>query len=43
MDPDLDPDLDAAPDPTPDPTLFFGDFKDAKKKILFFIIFSNLT
>jgi hypothetical protein len=39
MDPDLDPDLDAAPDPTPGPTLFFSDFKDAKKNILFLIFF----
>jgi hypothetical protein len=27
------------PDPTPDPTPFFIDFKDAKKKDIFFIFF----
>ncbi len=36
MDPDPAPD----PDPTPDPTTFIIDFKDAKKNIFFFHIFS---
>ncbi len=36
---DPDPGTDQDPNPTPNPTLFFSDFKDAKKNIFFSHIF----